>query len=425
MFYSQVILARKGPLGKIWLAAHFDKKLTKTQIFSTDITDSVETVLNPTTPLALRVSGHLMLGIVRIYSRKVKYLMSDATEAMWKIKLAFRPGNVDIDQNAGVTLNIDDNKFFGNSSLENDFPHVDGTGFLQHQITGNFDLRSQASQQSQQNSDISNRYSKGSYLNSFDDRIHENYDNITDLLTTQSPLLGTGDVRLNQRGGDRHSSSRNSRVSDIELIRDERSFSGARSGLLRSSLSSLHAGRQSGLSMTMSFDDDIPVFDDRNMYDSSSFNVDHNVYDNNFRDDDHMAQSMDNMQLLDLDNHVGEIQQNIHDLHIVPVDAPIQTLKEVDDDDDDYRPIRSNKATKRVFKKRTVVLDNRVELPNRLIKQRMNDSAAIMRCDPSHDLYDTELQVYSIKDRVNLQLPHSNKDRRGLGIPTNIRGMKH
>lgn len=422
MFYSQVILARKGPLGKIWLAAHFDKKLTKTQIFSTDITDSVETVLNPTTPLALRVSGHLMLGIVRIYSRKVKYLMSDATEAMWKIKLAFRPGNVDIDQNAGVTLNIDDNKFFGNSSLENDFPHVDGTGFLQNQITGNFDLRSQVSQQSQQNSDISNRYSNGSYLNSFDDGIHNNYDSITDLLTTQSPLLGPGDVRLSQRG-DRHSSSRNSRVSDIELIRDERSFSGARSGLLRSSLSSLHAGRQSGLSMTMSFDDDIPVFDDRNMYDSSSFNVDHNVYDTNFRDDDHMAQSMDNMQLLDLDNHVGEIQQNIHDLHIVPEDEPIQTLKEVDDDD--YRPIRSNKATKRVVKKRTVVLDNRVELPNRLIKQRMNDTAAITRCDPSHDLYDTGLQMRSIKERVDLQQSHLNKDRHNVRIPTNIRGMKH
>jgi cohesin complex subunit SCC1 len=32
MFYSQVILARKGPLGKIWLAAHFDKKLSKNQV---------------------------------------------------------------------------------------------------------------------------------------------------------------------------------------------------------------------------------------------------------------------------------------------------------------------------------------------------------------------------------------------------------
>lgn len=87
MFYSQVILAKKGPLGKIWLAAHWDKKLTKNQIFATDITDSVNTILNPSAPLALRVSGHLMLGVVRIYSRKVKYLMNDCTEAMWKIKM--------------------------------------------------------------------------------------------------------------------------------------------------------------------------------------------------------------------------------------------------------------------------------------------------------------------------------------------------
>jgi cohesin complex subunit SCC1 len=104
MFYSQLILAKKGPLGKIWLAAHWDKKLTKNQIFATDITDSVgmsllppspslplsmlsENILNPSEPLALRVSGHLMLGVVRIYSRKVKYLMSDCTEAMWKIKM--------------------------------------------------------------------------------------------------------------------------------------------------------------------------------------------------------------------------------------------------------------------------------------------------------------------------------------------------
>ena len=85
MFYSQVILARKGPLGKIWLAAHFDKKLTKAQIFTTDISESVDSVLNPAAPLALRVSGHLMLGIVRIYSRKVKYLMADCTEAMWYV----------------------------------------------------------------------------------------------------------------------------------------------------------------------------------------------------------------------------------------------------------------------------------------------------------------------------------------------------
>ena len=51
----------------------------------------VDNILNPAQPLALRVSGHLMLGVVRIYSRKVKYLMSDCTEAMWKIKMVRYP----------------------------------------------------------------------------------------------------------------------------------------------------------------------------------------------------------------------------------------------------------------------------------------------------------------------------------------------
>ena len=37
----QLVLAKKGPLGKIWLAAHWDKKLTKSQIFQTDIGSSV------------------------------------------------------------------------------------------------------------------------------------------------------------------------------------------------------------------------------------------------------------------------------------------------------------------------------------------------------------------------------------------------
>ncbi|KAL7540214.1 hypothetical protein ACHAXR_009950 [Thalassiosira sp. AJA248-18] len=92
MFYSQIILAKKGPLGKIWLAAHWgDKKLGRPQIFSTDISQSVDSIVNPSVPLALRVSGHLLLGVVRIYSRKVRYLMHDCHEAMVKIKMAFRP----------------------------------------------------------------------------------------------------------------------------------------------------------------------------------------------------------------------------------------------------------------------------------------------------------------------------------------------
>jgi len=46
--------------------------------------------------LALRTSGHLLLGVVRIYSRKAKYLLDDCNTAIVKIKMAFRPGAVDL-----------------------------------------------------------------------------------------------------------------------------------------------------------------------------------------------------------------------------------------------------------------------------------------------------------------------------------------
>ena len=165
MFYSQVILARKGPLGKIWLAAHFDRKLTKNQVFTTDISESVDFVLNPTSPLALRVSGHLMLGIVKIYSKKVQYFMSDCQEAMWfvpffpppsprvagpthlpnshrKIKLAFRPGNYDLAEGqVAAAAAIDDPRFFGNIVPENDYPELEDAAFSQNMLSNYASMR--------------------------------------------------------------------------------------------------------------------------------------------------------------------------------------------------------------------------------------------------------------------------------------------
>jgi len=126
MFYSQIILAKKGPLGKIWLAAHWgDKKLGRPQIFATDIAASVESITNPVVPLALRVSGHLLLGIVRIYSRKVKYLMQDCTEALVKLKMAFRnsntsnPSNIDLDAGGDKATDSDrnSNSYSNNNNL--------------------------------------------------------------------------------------------------------------------------------------------------------------------------------------------------------------------------------------------------------------------------------------------------------------------
>ena len=38
-------------------------------------------------PLALRLSGQLLLGVVRIFSRKTRYLLEDCSEALVKIKM--------------------------------------------------------------------------------------------------------------------------------------------------------------------------------------------------------------------------------------------------------------------------------------------------------------------------------------------------
>eukprot|EP00455_Lapot_gusevi_P022819 TRINITY_DN2376_c0_g1_i5.p1 TRINITY_DN2376_c0_g1~~TRINITY_DN2376_c0_g1_i5.p1 ORF type:complete len:614 (+),score=220.26 TRINITY_DN2376_c0_g1_i5:84-1925(+) len=90
MFFSNVMLVKKGPLAKIWLAAHFhDKKLTKNHIAETNIAESVKNIVSPAVAFALRLSGQLLLGVCRIYLRKVQYLQQDCQDAVSKLKHTF------------------------------------------------------------------------------------------------------------------------------------------------------------------------------------------------------------------------------------------------------------------------------------------------------------------------------------------------
>ena len=41
MFYSTQVLARKGPLGMVWLAAHMDNRLKKNKIFEANLVGSI------------------------------------------------------------------------------------------------------------------------------------------------------------------------------------------------------------------------------------------------------------------------------------------------------------------------------------------------------------------------------------------------
>ncbi|KFV85463.1 Double-strand-break repair protein rad21-like 1, partial [Struthio camelus australis] len=96
MFYMHLLVNKRGPLAKIWLAAHWEKKLTKAHIFECNLETTVEKIISPKFAIALRTSGHLLLGVVRIYHRKTKYLLADCSEALAKMKTAFRPGLVDL-----------------------------------------------------------------------------------------------------------------------------------------------------------------------------------------------------------------------------------------------------------------------------------------------------------------------------------------
>ncbi|XP_005057298.1 PREDICTED: double-strand-break repair protein rad21-like protein 1 isoform X2 [Ficedula albicollis] len=96
MFYVHLLISKRGPLAKIWLAAHWEKKLTKAHIFECNLEATVQKILSPKLAIALRTSGHLLLGVVRIYHRKAKYLLADCNEALTKMKTAFRPGLLDL-----------------------------------------------------------------------------------------------------------------------------------------------------------------------------------------------------------------------------------------------------------------------------------------------------------------------------------------
>ncbi|RCV30511.1 hypothetical protein SETIT_6G101100v2 [Setaria italica] len=118
MFYSHTILARKSPLGTVWIAAHLERKIKKPQIDGIDIPSYAESIMFPEVPIALRLSGHLLLGLVRIYSWKVNYLFQDCNRMVTTIRTAFASVQVDLPVDADrapfesitlpPTLNLDD-----------------------------------------------------------------------------------------------------------------------------------------------------------------------------------------------------------------------------------------------------------------------------------------------------------------------------
>ncbi|KAK4370579.1 hypothetical protein RND71_010054 [Anisodus tanguticus] len=79
------------------MAATLHSKLNRKKLSKLNIIKICEQILNPSVPMALRLSGILMGGVVIVYERKVKLLYEDVTRLMvqineaWKVKAAPDP----------------------------------------------------------------------------------------------------------------------------------------------------------------------------------------------------------------------------------------------------------------------------------------------------------------------------------------------
>lgn len=61
--YSQLLNFKKGPLAKVWLAAHWERKLSKTQFLQTNIQTSVGKYSNIVLSLVLALGYYVTLLI--------------------------------------------------------------------------------------------------------------------------------------------------------------------------------------------------------------------------------------------------------------------------------------------------------------------------------------------------------------------------
>lgn len=73
-------------------------KLTYALLFLMDV--CLDRIMFPEVPIALRMSGHLLLGVVRIYSKKVDYLYHDCNVILIGLRKAFASTEVNLPENA-------------------------------------------------------------------------------------------------------------------------------------------------------------------------------------------------------------------------------------------------------------------------------------------------------------------------------------
>ncbi|KAK2962526.1 putative N terminus of Rad21 / Rec8 like protein [Blattamonas nauphoetae] len=107
--YSRYI-SKHGPLSQVWIAANNDRNLSKGKILQINIPAAVK-IIKEGIPieengkkkisLPLRYQAHLLLGLIRIYTRKLKYMADDINEFQSRLNTSFHTSNIDLPPNTG------------------------------------------------------------------------------------------------------------------------------------------------------------------------------------------------------------------------------------------------------------------------------------------------------------------------------------
>lgn len=95
MFYADWFTERDHPLAQVWLASTLTKKLTRNQYIGANIAASIDFILDQQSPMALRLSSQLLLGVANIFKHKVEYLQNETQHALNRVRMAFAPRRQD------------------------------------------------------------------------------------------------------------------------------------------------------------------------------------------------------------------------------------------------------------------------------------------------------------------------------------------
>ncbi|WWD19780.1 hypothetical protein CI109_104244 [Kwoniella shandongensis] len=83
MFFSDDLLtSKKGSFGIIWLMATLgprNKKITRKQLTAVNLAQTCDLIAQPPEPMALRLSGALLVGVARVYNQNYEIFYSDVS----------------------------------------------------------------------------------------------------------------------------------------------------------------------------------------------------------------------------------------------------------------------------------------------------------------------------------------------------------